>query len=77
MHNVQKGCKVLDEHDVNYESIDIVQHTPTKKIQNIVDKTGVNINKLFNTHGIKYRELNLKICLMMKTRTTCFRWNVG
>ena len=31
-----------------------------KRIQNIVDKTGVNINKLFNTHGIKYRELNLK-----------------
>ena len=46
---------------MNYESIDIVQHTPTKKeFKNIVDKTGVNINKLFNTHGIKYRELNLK-----------------
>ena len=31
MHNVQKAAKFLDEHDVNYESIDIVQHTPTKK----------------------------------------------
>lgn len=57
----KKAAKFLDEHDVNYESIDIVQHTPTKKeFKNIVDKTGVNINKLFNTHGIKYRELNLK-----------------
>ena len=45
---------------MNFESIDIVQHTPTKKFKDIVDKTGVNINKLFNTHGIKYRELNLK-----------------
>ena len=71
MYNVQKAAKFLDEHDVNFESIDIVQHTPTKKeFKDIVDKTGVNINKLFNTHGIKYRELNLKrnlkICLMMK-----------
>lgn len=23
-------------------------------------KTGVEVNKLFNTHGAKYRELNLK-----------------
>ncbi|MCZ6925425.1 MAG: nitroreductase family protein, partial [Rickettsia endosymbiont of Ixodes persulcatus] len=34
---------------------------PTKnEFKDIVDKTGVNINKLFNTHGVKYRELNLK-----------------
>ncbi|MEJ7238042.1 Spx/MgsR family RNA polymerase-binding regulatory protein, partial [Staphylococcus epidermidis] len=46
---------------VSYEPIDIVQHTPTKKeFEDIIEKTGVEVNKLFNTHGAKYRELNLK-----------------
>lgn len=31
-----------------------------KEFKNIVDKMGVNINKLFNIYGIKYCELNLK-----------------
>ncbi|MCC3724268.1 Spx/MgsR family RNA polymerase-binding regulatory protein, partial [Staphylococcus haemolyticus] len=43
------------------EPIDIVQHTPTKKeFEEIIDKTGVEVNKLFNTHGAKYKELGLK-----------------
>ena len=46
---------------MSYEPIDIVQHTPTKKeFEDIIEKTGVEINKLFNTHGAKYRELDLK-----------------
>ena len=46
---------------MSYEPIDIVQHTPTKKeFEDIIEKTGVEVNKLFNTHGAKYRELNLK-----------------
>lgn len=57
-------------------------HRLKNEFKDIVDKTGVNINKLFNTHGVKYRELNLKEKLKdmsddEKTRTTCFRWNVG
>ena len=55
---------------MSYEPIDIVQHTPTKKeFEDIIEKTGVEVNKLFNTHGAKYRELNLKdlkTCQMMK-----------
>ncbi|MBI5971865.1 arsenate reductase family protein [Staphylococcus caledonicus] len=57
----KKAAKFLDDHGVSYEPIDIVQHTPTKKeFEEIINKTGVEINKLFNTHGAKYRELNLK-----------------
>ncbi|MGX0910479.1 arsenate reductase family protein [Staphylococcus caprae] len=57
----KKAAKFLDEYGVSYEPIDIVQHTPTKKeFEDIIEKTGVEINKLFNTHGAKYRELDLK-----------------
>ncbi|WP_367120953.1 arsenate reductase family protein [Staphylococcus capitis] len=57
----KKAAKFLNEYGVSYEPIDIVQHTPTKKeFEDIIKKTGVEINKLFNTHGAKYRELNLK-----------------
>lgn len=57
----KKTAKFLDAHGVSYEPIDIVQHTPTKKeFEDIIDKTGVEVNKLFNTHGAKYRELGLK-----------------
>ena len=57
----KKAAKFLNEYGVSYEPIDIVQHTPTKKeFEEIIDKTDVEISKLFNTHGAKYRELKLK-----------------
>ena len=57
----KKAAKFLNEYGVSYEPIDIVQHTPTKKeFEDIIEKTGVEVNKLFNTHVAKYRELNLK-----------------
>lgn len=57
----KKAAKFLNEYGVSYVPIDIVQHTPTKKeFEDIIEKTGVEVNKLFNTHGAKYRELNLK-----------------
>ncbi|KIX90301.1 arsenate reductase [Staphylococcus microti] len=57
----KKAAKFLSDHGVSYEPIDIVQHTPTKEaFKEIVETTGIEIKKLFNTHGAKYRELNLK-----------------
>ncbi|MGX0244401.1 arsenate reductase family protein [Staphylococcus hominis] len=57
----KKAARFLDEHGVSYESIDIVQHTPTKQeFKELVVKSKVEINKFFNTHGVKYRELGLK-----------------
>ncbi|MEN4440523.1 arsenate reductase family protein [Staphylococcus hominis] len=57
----KKAARFLDEHGVSYESIDIVQHTPTKQeFKELVVKSEVEINKFFNTLGVKYRELGLK-----------------
>ncbi|WP_240622392.1 arsenate reductase family protein, partial [Staphylococcus lutrae] len=57
----KKAAKFLSEHGVSYEPIDITQHTPTKEeFREIIEKSGVDIKKFFNTHGAKYRELNLK-----------------
>ena len=57
----KKAAKFLDEHEVSYKPIDIVQHTPTKQeFKELVVKSEVEINKFFNTHGVKYRELGLK-----------------
>ncbi|WP_458860197.1 thioredoxin domain-containing protein, partial [Staphylococcus epidermidis] len=51
----------LHHHHLNYQSIHILQHTPTKKqFKNILHKTPVNINNFFNTHPIKYPQLNLE-----------------
>ena len=35
-------------------------HQLKKEFEEIIDKTGVEVNKLFNTHGAKYKELGLK-----------------
>ncbi|AKS67627.1 hypothetical protein SSCHL_1925 [Staphylococcus schleiferi] len=57
----KKAAKFLSDHGVSYEPIDIVQHTPTEKeFRQIIEKSGLDIKKFFNTHGAKYRALNLK-----------------
>ncbi|AJC96677.1 arsenate reductase family protein [Staphylococcus hyicus] len=57
----KKAAKFLSEQGVSFEPIDIVQLTPTKdEFKDIVDRSGIEIKRLFNTHGAKYRELNLK-----------------
>ncbi|UXU54512.1 arsenate reductase family protein [Staphylococcus agnetis] len=57
----KKAAKFLSEQGVSFEPIDIVHLTPTKdEFKDIVDRSGIEIKKLFNTHGAKYRELNLK-----------------
>src|SRR5699024_6797133 len=57
----KKAVKFLQEYGVSFEPIDIVQHTPTKnEFKEIINNTGIDINKLFNKHDAKYRELGLK-----------------
>ncbi|UXR70037.1 MULTISPECIES: arsenate reductase family protein [unclassified Staphylococcus] len=57
----KKAAKFLTEQGVSFEPIDIVQLNPTKEeFEKIVASTGIEVKKLFNTHGAKYRELNLK-----------------
>src|SRR5699024_1399539 len=63
----KKAAKFLQEYGVSYEPIDIVQHTPTKKeFKEIIDATGIDINKLFNTQGAKYRELVSSKAILVK-----------
>src|SRR5699024_11372749 len=57
----KKATKFIKAYGVRFEPIDIVQHTTTKnEFKEIINTTGIDINKLFNTHGAKYRELGLK-----------------
>lgn len=55
----QKAKKFLDENDISYEDRHIVENNPTKEeLKSFLDK-GIEIKKLFNTSGMKYRELGL------------------
>lgn len=53
--------KWLDEHDIAYESIHIVEHPPSQsELENFIEKSNLPAKKFFNTSGKKYRELNMK-----------------
>ncbi|QGH34197.1 Spx/MgsR family RNA polymerase-binding regulatory protein [Gracilibacillus salitolerans] len=57
----RKAKKWLDEHQVDYEAIHIVDNPPSKaELKSIIDKSGLPYKKFFNTSGKKYRELGLK-----------------
>lgn len=53
--------KWLDHHQLQYESIDIVENPPAKaEIEGLYKKSGLELKKFFNTSGQKYRALGLK-----------------
>jgi len=53
--------KWLDEHNVEYEAVHIVDNPPSKEeILKLFAIGDVPPKKFFNTSGKKYRELNLK-----------------
>ena len=57
----KKAQKWLEENDIAYESIHIVEQTPTKEeLTNLYKKSGLPLKKFFNTSGNKYKELGLK-----------------
>ena len=57
----RKAKKWLDEHDVDYTEIHIVDEPPTKEeLNKLYEKSGLELKKFFNTSGKKYRELGLK-----------------
>ena len=57
----QKAKKWLDDHGAAYEAIHIAETPPTKEeLKAIYEKSGLPLTKLFNTSGMKYRELGLK-----------------
>src|SRR5690625_666096 len=53
--------KWLDEHDIAYESIHIVDNPPSQsELEDFIEKSDLPAKKFFNTSGKKYRELNIK-----------------
>ncbi|QKS72218.1 arsenate reductase family protein [Paenalkalicoccus suaedae] len=57
----KKAEKWLKDNDVSYESVHIVEDTPSKEtLRELVSKSDQPIKKFFNTSGKKYRELGLK-----------------
>ncbi len=64
----QKAKKWLKENDVAFEPIHIVENPPSAdELKKLIDLSGLEIKKFFNTSGLKYRELGMKE--KMKTAT--------
>lgn len=57
----RKAKKWLDEHDIEYESRNIVEDNPTAlEIEEWYRQSDMPLKRFFNTSGMKYRELKLK-----------------
>lgn len=57
----RKAKKWLDENNVPYEEVHIVDNPPSKEqLREFHEKSGLDLKKFFNTSGKKYRELGLK-----------------
>ena len=57
----QSAKKFLDSHHFSYDNRSIVEDVPTiSEIKNWISKYSIDLKKLFNTSGMKYRELHLK-----------------
>jgi arsenate reductase (glutaredoxin) len=57
----QKAKKWLKENDVAFQPVHIVDNTPNQEeLRNLIDLSGLELKKFFNTSGMKYRELGIK-----------------
>lgn len=57
----KKAQKWLEENGINYESIHIVEQTPSKEqLETLWKNSGLPLKKFFNTSGQKYKSLGLK-----------------
>lgn len=57
----RKAKKWLEEHNIEFNEIHIVENPPSKEVlTSFYKKSGLELKKFFNTSGQKYRELGLK-----------------
>lgn len=57
----KKALKWLDEKGIEVTLKHIVEETPSAEtLKEAYEKSGLKINRFFNTSGKKYRELNMK-----------------
>lgn len=55
----RKALRWLDEHEIEFDNVDIVTKPPSKKeLSRALELSGVPLAKLFNTSGQSYREGN-------------------
>lgn len=57
----QKALKWLQERGIEVEVRDIVQQNPSEaELEEWIDRSGLAVNRFFNTSGLRYKALNLK-----------------
>ena len=57
----KRAKKFLVENNIEFEDRHIAEENPTKEeLKSWFDKSGLPINKFFNTSGVLYREMQLK-----------------
>lgn len=57
----RKAEQFLQQAGIAYEFVDITENPPTaEELAAIVERANVPLNKLFNTSGVQYRELEIK-----------------
>lgn len=57
----KKAKKFLKENNIQFKDREIKENIPTyDELKNWVEKNNLNINKLFNTSGLVYKDLKLK-----------------
>ena len=57
----KKARNYLEKNKINFVNREIKENTPTEEeINSWINKYNIDINKLFNTSGMIYREMNLK-----------------
>ena len=57
----KKAKKFLDECEINYVDRNIKNDNPNKEeLYEFLNKSNIDVNKMFNTSGLLYKELNIK-----------------
>lgn len=57
----RKAKKWLEENNIEFEERHIIDDNPTyEELKEWYEKSGLSLNRFFNTSGMKYRELKLK-----------------
>lgn len=57
----RKAKKWLDDHELSYDEIHIVENPPSRtELEDMYKNSGLELKKFFNTSGQKYRDLGLK-----------------
>jgi len=57
----RKALKWMSQNDIGYNLFDIIQTPPSKEIISIAFEKFENRKSLFNTSGVRYREIGAKV----------------